>query len=135
MLSIFFFTYTAYPLPQSLSPPPRVTVLAGDTVSLPPLISPGALTQQYYIDWRNAETLETVARIEGPRSQQLIEPTERYSVDPDTFALIIDSVRFEDRGFYLGVIGVMDPAGSSFVYTQTEMQNIELEVYGEYMHL
>ena len=109
-----------------------VTAIAGTNAELPPLISPGKLLQQYFIDWQDANSSQTIARIEGPRSTiPLFEPNERYSVNPDSFVLMIDSVRFEDRGSYLGVIGVMDPAGMSFTYDQTRVRTVTLEVYGE----
>ena len=111
----------------------RITVLATEIAHLLPLEPPGALIQQYYIDWQDATNSVTLARIQGPRNQRPIEPFERYSTDPDSFALTINPVRFEDRGAYLGVIGVRDPTpgGLSFTYTQTQLRNITLEVYGE----
>ena len=108
--------------------------VAGRDATLSSLIPPGALIQQYFIDWQNAATMATLVRIQGPRSQlSLIEQNERYSVDPDTFDLTIQSVTFEDRGHYRGVIGVMEPTtgGQLFTYEQTQMKNITLEVYGE----
>ena len=57
--------------------------------------------------------------------------SEKYSVDPKTFALIIHSVRFEDRGSYRGVVGVTDPEGQSFTYTQTQEREVTLEVFGK----
>ena len=107
--------------------------MAGTDAVLPPLVPPGALIQQYFIDWYNATSPATLARIQGPRNQvPLFEPHTRYSVDSNTLSLTIQSVKFEDRGSYLGVVGVMDPAGQPFTYKQTMIKNITLEVYGEY---
>ena len=112
--------------------PLTITTLDGaDTVQLSPLVSPGVLIQQYFIDWRNSTSSVTLASIQGPRSQQTVEPNEKYSVDPDSFNLTIRSVRFEDRGPYMGVIGVMDPEGQLFTYERTRDVEITLEVNSE----
>ena len=74
----------------------------------------------------------TFAYIQGPRSQRSIVTDKRYSINPETFELTISSVRFEDRGSYLGVIGVMDPEGEFFTYEQTRQYNITLDVYGKH---
>ena len=128
------FVLIAYPLSSERVRPNRITAVAGMDAALSPLISPGALIQQYFIDWESAATMATLARIQGPRSQVFsIEQSERYSVDPETFNLIIRSVTFEDSGHYRGVIGVMEPTtgGQLFTYDQTQVRNITLEVYGE----
>ena len=129
---IHVYLRTAYPLSRIL-PLKRITVLAAEIAHILPLEPPGALIQQYFIDWQDAATSVTLAHIQGPRNQRPIEPFERYSIDPDSFALTISPVRFEDRGAYLGVVGVRDPSpgGLSFTYTQTQLINITLEVYGE----
>lgn len=109
----------------------NLTVRALDganTVQLSPLESPGMLIQRYFIDWKNATSSVTLASIQGPRSQQSVEPNEKYSIDPDSFNLIIHSVRYEDRGSYRGVIGVMDPEGQLFTYERTRNVEIILEV-------
>ena len=121
---------TAYPLPGGSIPTPRISVVAGRDAVLPPLISPGALILQYFIDWQDATSSATLARIQVPRSE-VPAKSERYSIDPDTFELTIHSVRFEDRGSYRGVIGVRDPEGQSFTYTQTQERGVTLEVFGK----
>ena len=113
----------------------RVTAKAGRDAVLPPLISPGVLIQQYFIDWQDATSSVTLAYIQGPRSQRSIVTDRRYSINPDTFELTISSVRFEDRGSYLGVIGVMDPEGQLFMYERTRQNNVTLDVYGEHFVL
>ena len=117
--------------------PVTITTLDGaDTVQLHPLVSPGVLIQQYFIDWRNATSSVTLTSIQGPRSQQTVEPNEKYSVDPDSFNLNIHSVRFDDRGPYMGVIGVMDPEGQLFTYERTRDVEITLEVNSEsFLHV
>ena len=109
-----------------------MTVVAGTNAYISPLISPGALLQQYFIDWLDTATSQTLVRIQGGRNQGLsFRPNERYSISPETFMFTIHSVRFEDRGNYTGVMGVMDPEGMPFIYTQTETEQISLEVNGE----
>ena len=126
-----FLANTAYPLPEALQMV-TITAVAGRDAVLPPLISPGALILQYFIDWQNATSSVTLARIQGPRSQMTFVPNERYSVSPDTFALTINSVRFEDRGSYLGVIGAREPTsggqGQTFTQSQTLTESVTLEV-------
>ena len=114
-----------------------MTVTAGSDVYISPLISPGALLQQYFIDWLDRATSQTLVRIQGRRNQNLsFRPNERYSIDPETFMFTIHSVRYEDQGNYTGVVGVMDPEGMPFIYPQTETRHISLEVNGEsaFMH-
>ena len=128
--------YTAYPLPGGSIQSSRITAVAGRDAVLPPLISPGALIQQYFIDWQNATSAQTLARIQGPRDQlPSFEQSMRYSVNPETFDLTIQSVRFEDQGSYLGVIGVREPTsdgqGLSFTYDQTRTSEVMLVVHGE----
>ena len=122
----------AYPLPEVLPAMTKITTVAGRDAVLTPLISPGALVQQYFIDWQDATSSATLARIQGPRSQTIFMPNERYSVSPDTFALTIHSVRFEDRGSYLGVIGAREPTsggqGQTFTQVQTLTEAVMLEV-------
>ena len=114
----------------------RITAVAGTDETLPPLVSPGALIQQYFIDWENAENSQTLTRIQGPRDQtSLFKPQfdERFVVSPNTFNLTIRSVRFEDRGSYVGVVGIKvpSPGGRILVYEPTREKNITLEVIGE----
>ena len=111
-----------------------VPVQEGTDAILPPLISPGALLELYFIDWqmeRNG-TLETLAQIQGPRIQSPVTTMDqRYSVNPETFALMIQSVTFEDRGIYFGVLGVRDPEGMEFVYEELRLSGVTLDVYGK----
>lgn len=113
------------PLSQS-----TVKAYAGDTAVLRPLEYPGSLIQQYFIDWRRNGSLETIASIQGPRSGSTVPSSDMYTVDPDNFELIIPSVSRDDQGLYFGVLGVRDPGGSSFFYTETESRGILLEVFG-----
>ncbi len=126
-------THTAYPQQLVLPIPTTVMIKKGEEAVLEPLVSPGMLLGQYFIDWMNGSNTEALATIQGPRlSPTLLRSVDsRYSVDPNTFALTIRQVSFSDRGLYLGVVGVADPKGQLFFYTQTQSMGINLEVYGE----
>ena len=103
----------------------------GSDAVLNPLVLPGSLLAQYYVDWLDNSS-QTIGRIQGPRRSLLpLDPNSRYSVNPETFALTIQSVSFDDRGIYFGVVGVADPAGQTFLYTQTQTLGVTLDVYGE----
>ena len=105
--------------------------VAGRDALLPPLISPGALIQQYFID---AATSETFSRpLQSKVNCNRCEVLNRYGYI--NFELTISSVRFVDRGSYLGVIGVMDPEGQLFTYERTQQNNVTLHVYGEHFVL
>ena len=135
LYSSYFLLHIAYPLPDERVESARITAVAGRDAVLTPLISPGALIQQYFIDWQDTTSSATLAHIQGPRSQQQVVSNERYSIDPQTFELTISSVRFKDRGSYLGLIGVIDPKGQQFTYEHTQQKSITLDVYGEHFVL
>ena len=99
----------AYPLNGEEITPVTVMVQQGTDAILPPLISPGALKELYFVDWRRNSTSETLVRIEVPRNEPGMT-NGRYSVDQDSFALTIQSVQFEDRGLYFGVYKVAELA-------------------------
>ena len=122
---------TAFPVfsPQ-LESATKTVQIDGDAV-LTPLIPPGSLLAQYYIDWLTNNSSQTVGRIQGPRSFLPMDSNPKYSVNRDTFALTIRSVSFDDRGLYYGVVGVRDPAGQLNLYTQTQTLGVTLDVYGE----
>ena len=124
----------AYPLSEGINP--RIVVVQeGTDAILPPLISPGALRDElYFIDWQMGRngTLETLAQIQGPRIQSPVTTMDqRYSVNPETFVLMIQSVTFEDRGIYFGVLGVRDPQGMEFFYEELRSSGVTLDVYGK----
>ncbi len=117
-----------------LPPPDPVRVIAGRGAVIQPLTTPGMLVQRYYIDWKRSGNV--VAAIQGPRtSPTVFNPDPRYSVDPDTFSLTIQSVAFEDRGAYIGIVGVVEPEGAVLEDTATASQNISLEVSGKSIQL
>ena len=99
-----------------------------------PIIGPGALLSQYSIEWKklNDSNSVTVARIAGPRSINPInDPDMKYSVDPSSFVLTINSVSYEDRGTYRGVLFVTDPEGRLFDYDRDLIPTTTTDVYGE----
>ncbi len=122
---------TAFPSfsPQLESVTERVAI--GSDAVLIPLIPPGRLLAQYYIDWLKNSSSQILGSIQGPRPSSPLGPNPKYSVNPDTFALTIPSVSFDDRGVYFGVVGVVDPAGQLNLYTQTQTLGVTLDVYGE----
>ncbi len=133
-MHVFLCCDAAYPDPTSIVIPPAEPekVVAGNTATLNPLVCPGKLIQQYFIDWKRNGTSETIAKIQGPRpNPSIFNPDPRYSVDRDIFSLTIQSVSFQDRGVYLGVVGVADPEGQEMEDTRTARQGVTLEVYGK----
>ena len=114
--------------------PKRVSAQVGMTAILDPIIGPGALLSRYSIDWKqiNGSNSVTVARIAGPRSINPVnDPDMKYSVHPSSFALMINSVSYADRGSYRGVLYVTDPEGEQYVYDQDLIPTTTLDVYGE----
>ncbi len=88
------------------------------------------LLQRYYIDWRKNSV--AFASIQGPRPIQFsINFDSRYSINPETFELTIESVLFSDRGLYLGVVGVVEEMGLKIEDNRTANQGLTLEVNGK----
>ncbi len=111
----------------------------GSDVLLTPLIPPGRLLAQYYIDWLDNSS-QILGSIQGPRPPLPLGPNPKYSVNPDTFALTIRSVSSEDRGVYYGVLSVVKQTVNTingqishraYTYTQTQTLGVTLDVYGE----
>ncbi len=124
--------HIAYPVSSSAVVSSTVTVQKGHDAVLHPLIPPGMLLAQYFIDWINSSSADIIATIQGPRAiSTVFNPDSRYFVDPNTFALTIRGVSFSDRGLYSGVLGVADPAGRELTYMQTQSLKVDLDVYGK----
>lgn len=139
MLSACFVLFvTALPDSQVPSFPRTFFAEVGSTAVLNCSITPGRLLGQYFVRWRNGSLGGRSYREIPPAGVQTL-PTStpldpRYSIDPESFSLIISDVQLTDSDpTYRCVLGLQDPRSSNRIstYERTQTTNLQLIVYSE----
>ena len=120
---------------QAAVNPTSFSAKVGETAILDCSIPPGVLIEEYFVTWMIGPPLGGM--IVGqilPSGTEM--SSDRYSVDPTTFALQISNVQLSDTQddfrCVLGVRDVQDPQNiREITYEQTQTRSLSLTVYSK----
>ena len=117
-------------VPPLLSPKTNFTVMSGGRVVLPCPIKPGALLQQYSVDWMKENT--PIAEATDPQNIRTVDDSQ-YNIDRDTYSLIIDSANINDTSSnYKCELFVTNPNTNTREKLQPSLSvALSLKVYGK----
>jgi hypothetical protein len=121
--------HAALPFPRLREAPRTAFSKVGERARINCTETPGNLIRQYSITWRNSSSDDILASV--PFNGNADGVNTRYSVDQESFALMIENVTFRDSiGSYQCELRVQNIQDSG-IFSYGRSEDLELLVYGE----